>query len=92
MSKSYPSEVTDQLKELGQELCSLWRKDSRGLVEFAKACNLSVNSVKAVFLGKTGNITSYLMIAHTMGLTLEDIVMRIRNSSKSTTEEKALFS
>ena len=75
MNAHFPSEVTNQLRVLGAAIHQLYKdKGYQNYKSFADACNLSINSVKSIFKGKTGNIANYLYALHVLGTNLSDFV------------------
>lgn len=100
MSKTYSKTITNELADIGKELLIKWRATSKPLAPFAATCNLSVNSVKAIFRGATANIANYMTVMHELGTDLATITNLVDLNKTSPAEvaapqgedSKAIFS
>ena len=76
--KTYPNEITEEIQKISNELARLFKAGNYNLRNIAKFSSLSVNSVRSVLEGKTGNIASYCLIAKALGTTLVDVVSSLK--------------
>lgn len=75
--KIYPNDVLEQIQAIGSKLSSIFNTESTNLRTISKFANMSVNSVKSVLAGKTGNIASYALVAKALGTDLISVVSDI---------------
>lgn len=76
-NKTYSNDVINDLAKIGAALSSLQKSSGINLRTIAKFSSLSVNSVKSVLAGKTGNIASYDMVARSLGSSLIGVIAGI---------------
>ena len=72
-SKNYRTEVLNFVKAIGMELKKLHAAKGTSLKTIAASSGLSVNSVKSIFDGQTGNIASYDSLARALGSSMAAI-------------------
>lgn len=76
-TKIYPQDVLDQIQAIGAELACIFSLEKTNLRSISKFSNMSVNSVKSVLAGKTGNIASYALVAKALGTDLITVISKI---------------
>ena len=77
--KIYPNDVVEQIQSIGNKLSTIFNKEKTNLRTISKFANMSVNSVKSVLSGKTGNIASYALVAKALGTDLITVISEIKN-------------
>jgi len=70
----YTNEVLKEVERIGTAVKTYYKANSCSLRTISKISGLSINTVKAVLEGATGNIASYSAVANAMGTTLLDLV------------------
>jgi transcriptional regulator with XRE-family HTH domain len=75
MKKSYQQETVDAIKSIGDELQKLYEHEGTTIRAIATRSGLSVNSVKSILSGKTGNIASYDSVARALNTNLIDLII-----------------
>lgn len=71
---TYTTNTIQEIESIGLALHDYYKNNKCSLRTISKISSLSVNTVKAVLNGETGNIASYSAVASAMGTTLLDIV------------------
>lgn len=77
--KTYPSDITDEVKRIGDELNTIFKASGTNLRTLSKFSSMSVNSVKAVLAGNTANIASYSLVAKALSTNLIDVVTSLKD-------------
>lgn len=81
--KIYPQEILAEVEAIGLALKTVFDSQGNNLRTIAKFSGMSVNSVKAVLNGQTGNIASYSLVAKALGTTLINAIATVSYSSTS---------
>lgn len=77
--KIYPNDVVEQIQAIGNKLSTIFNNEKTNLRSISKFANMSVNSVKSVLAGKTGNIATYALVAKALGTDLITVISEISN-------------
>lgn len=70
----YTPQVLQEVKNIGIAVKNYYKANQCSLRTISKISGLSINTVKAVLQGTTGNIASYSAVASAMGTTLLDLI------------------
>ena len=76
-------ELQHDLSKIGAAIYSLAKDQKQTLRKIAKSTGLSINSVKVVFSGKTGTITTYDTVARYLGTSLFEVAYRLESDARS---------
>ena len=83
MNKQHSKHINDELKTCGESLRTAWRRSGKSLLALASDCNLSINTIKALFAGKPGNIANYMTIAEQTGTKLSQHLAQDNSACKA---------
>lgn len=86
-NNKYSDTTINDLKMIGDVLLSYKQKEKIDFRSLAARSNLSVNSVKSVVNGKTGNIASYATVAEALGTTLLDACVEAQQSMSQVAQD-----